>query len=106
MPECERNDELDGHLLEVPFNWLIEDGGTGDRDLNTRLVLRIWDHDATRATARAKKKHGEHDLRRNVGYNILPKLGALSCRKFVRRSSLNVCMQRLKAQPCRVPHPP
>jgi len=78
-PERERGGSLDGHFLEVLFNWLIEGGGTGDRDLDTRLALRIWDYEATRAKAREKKKHGEYDLpSQNLGYDILLKLGALS----------------------------
>ena len=77
-PERERGGSLDGHFLEVLFNWLIEGDGTGDRDLDTRLALRIWDYDATRAKAR-EKKHGEYDLpSQNLGYGILLKLGALS----------------------------
>ncbi|GJH18474.1 hypothetical protein CBA19CS22_18050 [Caballeronia novacaledonica] len=77
-PERERGGSLDGHFLEVLFNWLIEGGGTGDRDLDTGLALRIWDYDATRAKAR-EKKHGEYDLpSQNLGYDILLKLGALS----------------------------
>ncbi len=78
-PERERGGSLDDHFLGVLFNWLIEGGGTGDLDLDTRLALRIWDYDATRAGARAKKKHGEYDLpSQNLGYDILLKLGALS----------------------------
>ena len=78
-PKRERGGSLDGHFLEVLFNWLIEGDGTGDRDLDTRLALRIWDYDATRAKAREKKKHGEYDLpSQNLGYDILLKLGALS----------------------------
>jgi len=78
-PERERGGSLDGRFLEVLFNWLIEGGGTGDRDLDTRLALRIWDYDASRAKAREKKKHGEYDLpSQNLGYDILLKLGALS----------------------------
>jgi len=78
-PERERGGSLDSHLLGVLFNWLIEGDGTGDRDLDTRLALRIWDYDATRAKAREKKKHGEYDLpSQNLGYDILLKLGALS----------------------------
>lgn len=78
-PERERGGSLDGHLLEVLFNWLIEGGGTGDRDLDTHLALRIWDYDATRAKASEKNEHGEYDLpSQNLGYNILLKLGALS----------------------------
>ena len=78
-PERERGGSLDDHFLEVLFNWLIEGDGTGDRDLDTSLALRIWDYDATRAKAREKKKHGEYDLpSQNLGYGILLKLGALS----------------------------
>jgi hypothetical protein len=75
----ESGGSLDGHVLEVLFNWLIERDGTGDRDLDTSLVLRIWDYDATRALAREKKQYGEYDLpSQNLGYDILLKLGALS----------------------------
>lgn len=78
-PERKRGGSLDGHFLEVLFNWLIEGGGTGDRDLDTRLALRIWDYDVTRAKAREKNKHGEYDLpSQSLGYDILLKLGALS----------------------------
>lgn len=78
-PGRERSGSLDGHFLEVLFNWLIEGGGTGDRDLDTRLALRIWDYDATRAKAREKKEYGEYDLpSQNLGYDILLKLGALT----------------------------
>ncbi|TXT40388.1 MAG: hypothetical protein FD135_1330 [Comamonadaceae bacterium] len=78
-PERKRGGSLDGHFLGVLFNWLIEGGGTGDRDLDTRLALRIWDYDATRAKARERKEHGEYDLpSQNLGYDILLKLGALS----------------------------
>lgn len=78
-PERERGGSLDGHFLEVLFNWLIEGDGTGDRDLDARLALRIWDYDATRAKACKKKEYGEYDLpSQNLGYGILLKLGALS----------------------------
>jgi hypothetical protein len=78
-PERKRGGSLDGHFLEVLFNWLIEGSGTGDRDLDTRLALRIWDYDVTRAKARGRKKHGEYDLpSQNLGYGILLKLAALS----------------------------
>ncbi|MCK0510919.1 hypothetical protein [Aromatoleum buckelii] len=78
VPERERGGSLDGHFLEVLFNWLIEGDGTGDRNLDTRLALRIWDYDATRAKSR-EKKYGEYDLpSQNLGYDILLKLGALS----------------------------
>jgi len=77
-PERERGGSLDSHFLEVLFNWLIEGDGTGDRNLDTRLALRIWDYDATRANSR-EKKYGEYDLpSQNLGYDILLKLGALS----------------------------
>lgn len=78
-PKRDRGGSLDGHFLELLFNWLIEGGGTGDRDLDTRLALRIWDYEATRAKAREKNQHGEYDLpSQNLGYDILLKLGALS----------------------------
>lgn len=78
-PERERGGLLDGHFLEVLFNWLIDGVGTGDRELDTRLALRIWDYDATRAKSREKKEDGEYDLpSQKLGYNILLKLGALS----------------------------
>lgn len=78
-PKRNRGGSLDGHFLKVLFNWLIEGSGTGDRDIDTRLVLRIWDYDVTRAKARKKEKHGEYDLpSQNLGYDILLKLGALS----------------------------
>ncbi|WP_369929305.1 hypothetical protein [Xanthomonas sp. NCPPB 2632] len=78
-PERDRGGSLDGHFLEALFNWLIEGDGTGNRDLDTLLALRIWDYDATRAKARETKKDGEYDLpSQNLGYDILLKLGALS----------------------------
>ncbi|HZX77134.1 hypothetical protein [Lysobacter sp.] len=77
-PERERAGSLDGHFLEVLFNWLIHGDGTGDRDLDTRLALRIWDYDATRAKAREKNDYGEYGLpSQSLGYDILLKLGAL-----------------------------
>jgi len=77
-PERERGASLDEHFLEVLFNWLIDGSGTGDRDLDTRLALHIWDYDATRAKAR-REKQGKYDLpSQNLGYDILLKLGALS----------------------------
>ena len=77
-PERELGGSLDSNFLELLFNWLIEGSGTGDRDLDTRLALRIWDYDTTRAKTRSKK-YGEYDLpSQNLGYDILQKLGALS----------------------------
>lgn len=77
-PMRQRGGSLDGRFLAILFNWLIEGNGTGDRDLDTRLALRIWDYEATRAKAR-DKKHGEYDLlSQNLGYDILLKLGALT----------------------------
>jgi len=77
-PEHERGGLLDGHLLEVLFNWLVEGSGTGDQDLDTRLVLRIWDYDVTRAKA-CEKMYGEYDSpSQDIGYDVLLKLGALS----------------------------
>jgi len=79
QPEREQFGSLDGDVLEVLFNWLIEGDGTGDRDLDTRLALRIWDYDATRAKACEKKEDGKYDLpSQNLGYGILLKLGALA----------------------------
>jgi len=78
-PKRERGGSLDGHFLEVLFNWLIKGDGTGDRDLDTRLALRIWDYDVSRAKARAREEYGEYDLpSQNLGYDILLKLGALA----------------------------
>lgn len=77
-PERGRGGSLDDHFLEILFNWLIEGDGTGDLELDSRLVLRIWDYDASRAKARSKK-YGEYDLpSQNLGYDLLLKLGALS----------------------------
>lgn len=71
---------LDGHVLEVVFGWLTKGAGTGDRSLDTRLALRIWDYEASRAKARAKTdRNGEYDLpTQNLGYDILLKIAALS----------------------------
>ena len=67
---------LDGHVLEVVFGWLMYGAGTGDRSSDTRLALRIWDYDASRAKARAKTdRDGEYD---QPTQNILPKIAALS----------------------------
>ena len=78
-PERKLGGSLGDHFLGVLFNWLIEGDGTGDRDLDTRLALRIWDYDATRAKAREKKKYGEYDPpSQSLGYDVLLKLGALS----------------------------
>ena len=78
-PVRERGGSLDDQFLKSLFNWLIEGGGTGDRGLDTRLSLRIWEYDATRAKARENKKYGEYDLpSQGLGYDILLKLGALT----------------------------
>lgn len=67
---------LDGHVLEAVFGWLMYGAGTGDRSSDTRLALRIWDYDASRAKARANTdRYGEYD---QPSQNILPKLAALS----------------------------
>lgn len=67
---------LDGRVLEVVFGWLMHGAGTGDRSSDTRLALRIWDYDASRAKARAKMdRNGEYDL---PTQKILPKIAALS----------------------------
>ncbi len=79
MPERELGGLLDGRFLEVLFTWLIDGHGTGDRELDARLALRIWDYDATRAKTRGKRDYGEYDLpSQNLGYDILLKLGVLS----------------------------
>tara|TARA_R110001599_G_scaffold64023_3_gene179189 strand:- start:840302 stop:845566 length:5265 start_codon:yes stop_codon:yes gene_type:complete len=78
-PEHDRVGSLDSRFLEIFFNWLIDGDGTGDRNLDTRLVLHIWDYEITRAKTREKKEYGEYDLpSQNLGYAILTKLGALS----------------------------
>lgn len=78
IPERKEGGSLDGHALEALFNWLLDGEGTGDHRLDTDLALRIWNYDATRAKARAKK-HGEYDLPDpNLGYKVLLKLAALS----------------------------
>jgi hypothetical protein len=71
---------LDGHVLEAVFGWLIHGAGTGDRQLDTRLALRIWDYDASRAKAQGKTdRDGEYDLpTRNLGHDVLQKIAALS----------------------------
>ena len=67
---------LDRHVLEVVFDWLMHGAGTGDRSSDTRLALRIWDYDASRAKARAKTdRNGEYG---QPSQNILPKIAALS----------------------------
>lgn len=78
-PERQRGGSLEGHFLVVLFNWLIEGDGTGDRNLDSSLTLRIWDYEATRARKREQNKYGEYDLpSQNLGYDILLKLGALA----------------------------
>lgn len=78
-PEHNRGGSLDSRFLEVFFNWLIAGDGTGDRNLDTRLVLRIWDYDIKRAKAHEKNEYGEYGLpSQNLGYVTLTKLGALS----------------------------
>lgn len=78
-PERKRGCSLEGHFLGVLFNWLIEGDGTGDLNLDTRLALRIWNYDATRAKVREKNKYGEYALpSQNLGYDILLKLAAIT----------------------------
>ena len=67
---------LDRRVLEAAFGWLMYGAGTGDRSSDTRLALRIWDYDASRAKARAKTdRNGEYG---QPSQNILPKIAALS----------------------------
>jgi hypothetical protein len=79
-PERRPGVSLDGRVLEAVFGWLIHGAGTGDWSLDTRLALRIWDYEASRAKAMAKTdRNGEYDLpTQNLGYDILQKLAALS----------------------------
>lgn len=78
-PERDRGGMLDTQFLGALFHWLIEGEGTGDREVDTRLVLRIWEYDVTRAKTRSRKEYGEYDLpSQNLGYNVLQKLGTLS----------------------------
>jgi ABC-type oligopeptide transport system ATPase subunit len=79
-PERRPGVSLDGHVLDVVFGWLIHGAGTGDRSLDTRLALRIWDYEASRAKAWAKTdRNGEYDLpTQNLGYDILLKVAELS----------------------------
>ena len=75
-PQSRPGVSLDGHVLEAVFGWLMHGAGTGDRSSDTRLALRIWDYDASRAKARAKTDgNGEYD---QPSQNILPKIAALS----------------------------
>ena len=75
-PQSRPGGSLDGHVLEAVFGWLMYGAGTGDRSSDTRLALRIWDYDASRAKARAKRdRSGEYDL---PTQHILPKIAALS----------------------------
>ncbi|WP_421871917.1 hypothetical protein [Nitratireductor rhodophyticola] len=79
-PERRPGVSLDGHVLAATFAWLIDGTGTGDRLLDTRLSLRIWDYDVARAKAHAKgDRHGEYDLpTQNLGYDVLLKLAGLT----------------------------
>jgi hypothetical protein len=78
-PERERVGSLERHFLGVLFNWLIDGSGTGDRDLDMRLILRIWEYEATRGKAHARKEYGEYELpSQHLGYDTLVKLAALS----------------------------
>ena len=75
-PQRRTGVSLDSHVLEVVFGWLMHGAGTGDWSSDTRLALRIWDYDASRAKARAETdRNGEYDL---PTQNILPKIAALS----------------------------
>jgi hypothetical protein len=77
-PQLEHGASLGSDILGALFNWLINGDGTGDRDLDVRLALRIWEYDVTRAKACERKEYGEYDLPSDLGYDILTKLGALS----------------------------
>lgn len=79
-PERRPGVTLDGHILEGLFGWLIDGDGTGDRAVDTRLLLRLWDYEASRAKARGKtEKNGEYDLpTQHLGYDLLLKFGTAS----------------------------
>jgi hypothetical protein len=78
-PERERVGSLERHFLGVLFNWLIDGSGTGDLDLDMRLTLRIWEYEAMRGKAHARKEYGEYELpSQQLGYDTLVKLAALS----------------------------
>ena len=75
-PERRPEVSLDGHVLEAVFGWLVYGGGTGEGSSDTRLALRIWEYDASRAKAQAKTdRNGVYDLPK---LNILPKIAALA----------------------------
>ncbi|WP_221094062.1 P-loop NTPase family protein [Rhizobium bangladeshense] len=79
-PERQIGDLLDVQFLDGLFAWLLTGDGTGDRDLDRELTLRVWDYDATRARQHAKtERYGEYDLpSQDLGYNVLMKLAALA----------------------------
>ncbi|CAM4283849.1 hypothetical protein COEX109129_16545 [Corallococcus exiguus] len=79
-PERRPGVSLADDVLEVVLGWLIDGEGIGDRQLDTRLTLSIWDYEASRAMAQGEAdKYGKYDLpTQNLGYNVLQKLAALS----------------------------
>lgn len=78
MPERRSSAGLDGHLLGILFHWLINGSGTGDWNEDSKLVSRLWEHEAAQARSRAKDD-GEYALpSRSFGYDLLVKLAALA----------------------------
>lgn len=79
-PERRPGVSLDGDVLDAVFGWLVHGAGTGDRSLDTRLALRIWNYEVSRAKAWGETgTDGEYDLpTQNLGYDILVKLAGLS----------------------------
>lgn len=80
-PKPRQHVGLDGCVLSVLFNWLIQDDGTGDLDVDARLALRVWEYEAQRAKALAQSRddsRGEYAPMQSLGYDILQKLAALT----------------------------
>ncbi len=70
---------LDGSFLGLLFHWLINGIGTGDWNVDTKLVGRLWAYEVERAKERAKEDNGEYSpLSQNLGYDLLQKLAELS----------------------------
>ena len=77
-PERQTGMGLDWHFLGVLFYWLVRGTGTGDGNVDARLVARLWTYEAERAKQRARDDDGEYDLPSHFGYDVLLKLGELS----------------------------
>jgi hypothetical protein len=77
-PERRTGMGLDWHFLGALFHWLVRGTGTGDGNLDTRLVARLWAYEAERAKEHAREDDGEYDLPSNFGDDVLLKLAELS----------------------------